>query len=181
MELLNLFISFMKIGFTSMGGTTMIPIINSEMTAHGWMTTEEVADIVAIAEMTPGPVGLNCATFAGVRVAGVLGGIIASIGAMMPTFTLCFIVSLFFEKFNKSDIMQNVLYGVRPVAMALIVATICTLSVTVLWTGGGISLIGLFIAAVVCVLMWVFKLNIPTLILISAGLGVGLFTLFDKI
>ena len=69
MVLLELFISFLKIGFTSFGGLSMIPLITSEMTSHGWMTAAEVSDIVAIAEMTPGPLGLNCATFAGMRTA----------------------------------------------------------------------------------------------------------------
>ena len=65
MVLLELFVSFLKIGFTSFGGLSMIPLITSEMTAHGWMTASEVSDIVAIAEMTPGPLGLNCVMFAG--------------------------------------------------------------------------------------------------------------------
>ena len=65
MILLELFWSFCKIGFTSFGGLSMVPLINSEMLSHGWMTLSEVSDIVAIAEMTPGPLGLNCATFAG--------------------------------------------------------------------------------------------------------------------
>ena len=61
---LELFLSFLLIGFTSFGGMSMIPLINDQMLSHGWMTAQEVADIVAIAEMTPGPLGLNCATFA---------------------------------------------------------------------------------------------------------------------
>ena len=60
MILLELFWSFCKIGFTSFGGLSMVPLINSEMLSHGWMTLSEVSDIVAIAEMTPGPLGLNC-------------------------------------------------------------------------------------------------------------------------
>ena len=64
---LELFLSFVMIGFTSFGGMSMIPLISDEMLTHGWMTSQEVADIVAIAEMTPGPLGLNCATFAGMR------------------------------------------------------------------------------------------------------------------
>ncbi|MBQ4470376.1 MAG: chromate transporter, partial [Synergistaceae bacterium] len=70
MLLLELFWSFVKIGFTSFGGLSMIPLISGEMISHGWMTASEVSDIVAIAEMTPGPLGLNCATFAGMRAAG---------------------------------------------------------------------------------------------------------------
>ena len=73
---LELFLSFLLIGFTSFGGMSMIPLINGQMLSHGWMTAQEVADIVAIAEMTPGPLGLNCATFAGSRTAGALGALV---------------------------------------------------------------------------------------------------------
>ena len=73
MVLLELYISFLKIGFTSFGGLSMIPLISSEMLSHGWMTASEVSDIVAIAEMTPGPLGLNSATFAGLRTAACRG------------------------------------------------------------------------------------------------------------
>ena len=66
---LQLFWSFVKIGFTSFGGLSMVPLIRDEMLSHGWMTIDEVTDIVAIAEMTPGPLGYNSATFAGIRTA----------------------------------------------------------------------------------------------------------------
>ena len=69
MVLLELLWSFTKIGFTSFGGLSMIPLITSEVLSHGWMTASEVSDIVAIAEMTPGPLGINCATFAGIQAA----------------------------------------------------------------------------------------------------------------
>ena len=86
---LELFWSFVKIGFTSFGGLSMIPLINHEMVSHGWMTLEEVADIVAIAEMTPGPLGLNCATFAGMQVAGLPGSLVTVFGVLSPTLTVC--------------------------------------------------------------------------------------------
>ena len=102
MVLLELFISFLKIGFTSFGGLSMIPLITSEMTSHGWMTAAEVSDIVAIAEMTPGPLGLNCATFAGMRTAGFLGAIAANLGTLSPTLTVCLLAAIFFERFRPS-------------------------------------------------------------------------------
>ena len=71
--LLELFWSFLKIGFTSFGGLSMIPLISHEVISHGWMNLGEVGDIVAIAEMTPGPLGFNCATFAGIHAAGIPG------------------------------------------------------------------------------------------------------------
>ena len=68
--LFQLFLAFAKIGFTSFGGTSMIPLIMEEMLSHNWMTADDVANIVAIAEMTPGSLGVNCATFAGTQTAG---------------------------------------------------------------------------------------------------------------
>ena len=93
MVLLDLFWSFCKIGFTSFGGLSMVPLINSEMMAHSWMTLAEVSDIVAIAEMTPGPLGLNCAIFAGTRVAGLLGAVCASLGVLSPSFLVGAVVA----------------------------------------------------------------------------------------
>ncbi|MFR2151290.1 MAG: chromate transporter, partial [Christensenellales bacterium] len=109
MVLLELFISFLKIGFTSFGGLSMIPLITSEMTSHGWMTAAEVSDIVAIAEMTPGPLGLNCATFAGMRTAGFLGAIASNLGTLSPTLTVCLLASIFFERFRTSNFMTKVM------------------------------------------------------------------------
>ena len=85
---LELFLSFLMIGFTSFGGMSMIPLISSEMSVHNWMTFAEISDIVAIAEMTPGPLGLNCATFAGMKTAGIAGAVCANLGVLMPTFTV---------------------------------------------------------------------------------------------
>ena len=110
MILLELFWSFCKIGFTSFGGLSMVPLINSEMLSHGWMTLSEVSDIVAIAEMTPGPLGLNCATFAGTRVARLAGAVSASLGVLSPTLLICAAAAVMFEKFRgirfheKSDV-----------------------------------------------------------------------------
>ena len=84
MMFLELFLSFLKVGFTSFGGLSMVPLISSEMVSHGWMTAQEVTDLLAIAEMTPGPFGLNCATFAGMNAAGVPGAVIANLGVLAP-------------------------------------------------------------------------------------------------
>ena len=67
---LRLFTAFMKIGFTSFGGMSMIPVIMQEMKVNQWMTAEDLTNLIAIAEMTPGPLGINCATFAGMQTAG---------------------------------------------------------------------------------------------------------------
>ena len=72
LTLLDLFWTYVKISCVCFGGMSMVPLLNAEMISHGWMNAHEVSDIVAIAEMTPGPLGLNCATFAGMKAAGVL-------------------------------------------------------------------------------------------------------------
>ena len=87
--LFQLFFAFAKIGFTSFGGTSMIPLIMEEMLSHNWMTADDVANIVAIAEMTPGPIAINSATFVGIQVAGLPGALVATLGCILPS---CIIV-----------------------------------------------------------------------------------------
>ena len=130
MELISLFLVFVKIGFTSFGGMSMVPIINQEMLSHGWMTSKDVANILAIAEMTPGPLGLNCATFAGMQVSGVLGGIVAVLGVLSPAFTTTMLVAAFYQKFKETSFMGSILYVIRPVCIGLMIAVILSLSKT---------------------------------------------------
>ena len=100
MSYLRLFTAFMKIGFTSFGGMSMIPVIMQEMKVNQWMTAEDLTNLIAIAEMTPGPLGINCATFAGMQTAGVPGGIAAVMGVLMPAYTLTLGVAVCFAKFH---------------------------------------------------------------------------------
>ena len=133
MELIRLFLVFMKIGFTSFGGMSMVPIINEEMASHGWMSTDDVANILAIAEMTPGPLGINCATFAGMQVAGVIGGLIAVLGVLMPAFTTTLLVAVFYQKCKETRFMGNVLYVIRPICIGLMLSVICSMGSTTYW------------------------------------------------
>ena len=98
--LVQLFAAFAKIGFTSFGGTSMIPLIMDEMSSHGWMTDADLTNLIAIAEMTPGSLGVNAATFAGTKTAGMLGGIFAVLGVISPTLTLTLLAAVFFQKLS---------------------------------------------------------------------------------
>ncbi len=175
MVLLKLFWSFLKIGFTSFGGLSMIPLITSEVTQNGWMTVSEVSDIVAIAEMTPGPLGLNSATFAGIKAAGIPGAIAANLGVLMPTFTLCAVAAIFFEKFKQSSLMQKIMTGVRPACVGLIAGVITSLSLTnyVIDSSVNIPAIGIGLLDLALLLKW--KVSIPKVIFLSAGLGIVFF------
>ena len=167
MILLELFWSFCKIGFTSFGGLSMVPLINSEMLSHG--------DIVAIAEMTPGPLGLNCATFAGTRVAGLAGAVSASLGVLSPTLLICAAAAVMFEKFRESDFMKKVMYGIRPACLGLIIAVVCSLTATNYTNAAGsISYGAALIGVAATVLLLKFKVSIPKVILLSAVLGLFL-------
>ena len=149
----------------------MIPLISSEMISHNWMTAEEVSDIVAIAEMTPGPLGLNCATFAGIRTAGFLGALAASLGVLMPSFTLCLIAAIFFARFKKAKLIQNMMIGVRPACLAMVIGVCLTLSSTNYTESGGVSIPTIVIGVLDTILLLKFKISIPKIILLSAVLG----------
>ena len=173
---LELFLSFLMIGFTSFGGMSMIPLINDQMLSHGWMTTQEVADIVAIAEMTPGPLGLNCATFAGARTAGTLGAISASLGVVTPSLTLTMLAAVFLEKFKENRLLEEAMYGVRPVCIGLIFAVIIQQSMSN-YAGtlfGFVSWQAVLIGAVSLLVLMKGKWSVPQTILLAAGLGLTL-------
>ena len=170
MLLLELFWSFMKIGLTSFGGLSMVPLINEEMIAHGWMNAAEVSDIVAIAEMTPGPLGLNCATFAGMRTAGIWGAIFANLGVLMPTLTICLVAAIFFKKFKDSRRMQQIMVGVRPVCIGMIVGVMISLAMSNYIYKDAVSPAVIAIGLVGAVGLYK-KLSSPVVLVISAVLG----------
>ena len=171
---LQLFLSFLMIGFTSFGGMSMIPLINDQMLSHGWMTAHEVADIVAIAEMTPGPLGLNCATFAGARTAGIAGALVASLGVITPSLTVTMIAAVFLTRFRENRLMENALYGIRPVCIGMIFAVIvqqCQAN----YAGTFLNFVSwqaLIIGAVSLLMLMRFKWTVPKTILLAAALGV---------
>lgn len=178
---LELFWSFIKIGFTSFGGLAMIPLVSSEMLGNGWMTAEEVSDIVAIAEMTPGPLGMNCATFAGMRAAGIGGAVAANLGVLTPTLTLCLAAAVLFTKFKQSGWMQSVMTGVRPACLAMIAGVCVTLSLSNYTSDGSVSLASVGIGILDAVLLLKCKVSIPGVIILSALLGLVLFGLIPSL
>lgn len=174
---LKLFLSFLKIGFFSFGGLTMIPVINDEVLVNGWMTADEVMDIVAVAEMTPGSLGLNCATFVGLRAGGVIGALCASVGVMVPSLTLCLLAAHFIVKLKDSPYLERAMKGIRPVCMGMLFSVALTLGLSTFWDDPGL-LAGapihwnLVIIAVICgVIMFKTKISIPKTILLAAVLG----------
>ena len=176
MLLLELFWSFVKIGFTSFGGLSMIPLISSEMISHGWMNAQEVTDIVAIAEMTPGPLGLNCATFAGMRAAGVAGAFVANMGALAPTFTLCAVAAVFFDHFRDNKRLGQVMTGVRPACVGMVAGVVIDLALAnYVNASGSPELPSILLGVVDLVLLLKFRFSIPKVLMFSAVAGIILF------
>ena len=164
---LQLFVSFVKIGFSGVGAYSMIPIVSQEMLTHGWMNTKEISDIIAIAEITPGPFGLNCATYAGMHTAGVLGAIAANIGILMPSFSLCLIVAFFFDKFKESEIISCALIGLRPACIGLILGVAFSLLQTNYFSESGFDKTLIFIGIGAFILLLKFKISVPKVLLLS--------------
>lgn len=171
MVLLELYWSFVLIGFSSFGGLSMIPQISEQVISHGWMTAMQVTDIVAIAEMTPGPLGLNCATFAGMQAAGIPGAIIANLGALTPSLTLCAVAAIFFARFKDSRIMQHILLGVRPAALGMVFGLVLSMCATNYVGASGIKIWSIALAAVDLLLLLKYKWSVPKIIIFSAAMG----------
>lgn len=175
LTLLKLFWSFIKIGFTSFGGLSMIPLISHEVISNGWMNLSQVSDIVAIAEMTPGPLGLNCATFAGIHAAEIPGAVVANLGVLMPTFTLTAVVAVFFKKFQKSHRMEEIMAGVRPVCIGLLAGVIASFCQTNYMIDSAVNPYAILIGVIDLILLFKWKISIPKVILLSAVLGLVFF------
>ncbi len=121
-ELGKVFATFFKIGaFTFGGGYAMIPLIQREAAErHGWVTEDDILDIIAIAESTPGPIAINSATFVGYRACGVLGSVAATLGVVLPSFVLIFAISFVLRQFQEIKAVQYAFQGIRAGVLALL-------------------------------------------------------------
>ncbi|MDD6573092.1 MAG: chromate transporter [Thermoflexaceae bacterium] len=122
MLLLKLFFAFIQVGLFSVGGGyAAIPLIQEQIVnIYGLMTMEEFSDLITVAEMTPGPISINSATFVGMRLAGIPGVLICSIGCIIPSFCICLTLAHFYYKYRTVSGVQVVLGSLRPAVVALI-------------------------------------------------------------
>lgn len=117
----DLFITFLMIGFVSFGGGyAMIPVIERQVTEHGWMSIQDFTDVIAVAGMSPGPIGTNSAIFVGYQVAGLTGAVFAAAGMVLPSLLIVVLVGQFFSKMDKNPWVQFAFYGLRPIITGLI-------------------------------------------------------------
>ena len=119
---LELFWSFVQVGlFCVGGGYASMPLIQAQVIdIHAWLSMSEFIDIFTISQMTPGPIGINAATFVGMKVAGFLGAIVATLGFVTPSFILGIILAKLFFKYGNIGMIKGILNGLRPAVVALI-------------------------------------------------------------
>lgn len=178
--LFQLFFSFFQIGLFSIGGGyAAMPLIQAQtVDIHHWLTLTEFANLVTIAEMTPGPIAINSATFVGMKVAGLSGVLVATLGNVLPSCIIIIILARLYEKYSKQTLLKNVLENVRPVVVAAIfTAGLALLQLAV----GSISLenLQLDIFALIVFILAFFILNgkrlhIGPLVLLVLGALVGI-------
>jgi len=122
--LITLFLTFFKIGiFSYGGGYVMLPMIYQELNRFG-LTMQEFSDVVAISQMTPGPIAVNAATYIGFKTAGFAGAAFATFGVSLPSFILIMIISSLFVKFKSSNIINSAFKGIRPATVGMIASAV---------------------------------------------------------
>lgn len=187
MKLIILYLLFAKISiFTFGGGYAMIPLFQNELvTRNAYITEEEFANMVAIAQMTPGPIGLNAATYIGYDQAGFPGSLVATLGLMTPSFIITFLAAIFLAKAKNNPVLNAALHGIRPAVLGLIAAAVIFFANTSVFTAPLNNLLtgkpfalcwqGTAIFFITIILTALLKVNMLTTLITAALLGWALF------
>ena len=178
---LSLFLTFLKIGaFTFGGGYAMLPLIQEDVLAHGWMKLEQLVNFIAVSESTPGPFAVNISTYIGSQKGGILGAACATLGVVLPSFVIILIIAKAYEKFKNSTIVKGCMTGLKPAVIGLIGSAALSIAATVFIPLGFstdiFTSIDLYVSLVIFVLalVLVFKKVHPIIIIcLSAALGIA--------
>lgn len=168
-KILQLFFAFLKIGaFTFGGGYAMIPLIQKEVVANKkWITDEDIADVIAIAETTPGPIAVNAATFVGYKVAGIGGALASTVGVVLPSFVTIIIIVMVLAKYMENEIVKNAFWGIRIAVIALMIKAFITM-----FKQCPKNAVSYSIAGITLILVGIFDLNVLIIIIASAFIGI---------
>lgn len=142
MILLQLFLAFLQIGaFSFGGGYAAMPLIQAQVIEqYGWLTVSDFSDLVTIAEMTPGPIAVNSATFVGNQIAGIPGALAATAGCILPSCLFVTALAWLYQKYRRLSLLQGILTALRPAVVAMILTAGLTILVPLFFADGGISL-----------------------------------------
>ena len=170
MIFLTLFGEFFKIGLFALGGGLVtVPFLFDLSAAYPWFTSAELVDMIAVSETSPGPVGVNMATYAGFKAAGIAGAFTATLGLVFPSVVIIVIIAKLLDRYRETSFFQNLMYTIRPAVLALILNAGIEL--------GRLSLLNLE-AVAICAVFWgaihFFKLHPIAYIIIGGILGLVL-------
>lgn len=137
----QLFVSFFQIGLFSVGGGyAALPLIQQQVVdLYGWLLMPEFVDVITISQMTPGPIAINAATFVGMRIAGLLGAVVATLGCVAPSVVIVLTIAYFYFKFKNLTAIQGALFGLRPAVVSLIAVAGLSLLLSALFSGAAQS------------------------------------------
>lgn len=180
----QLFISFFQIGlFAIGGGLATLPFLQQLGLRTNWYTMQDLANMIAISESTPGPIGINMATYAGYLAAGIPGAVVATFSLVLPATMIVLIVARFLQQFNENRLVQDVFYGLRAASLGLIsaaalsVLTISLLNLSAFRLTGQLSDLfewkSIALAAILYFAMKRWKLHPVVYIAISAAVGIA--------
>lgn len=190
MLLFKLFFAFIQVGLFSVGGGyAAIPLIQEQIVnIYGLMTLEEFTDLITVAEMTPGPISINSATFVGMRLAGIPGVLLCSIGCIIPSFIICLTLAHFYYKYRTVSGVQVVLGSLRPAVVALIGSAGASILILGLFQTDFKNIVlenlhfvelGIFVTALF--ILRKFKVSAITIILGSGVVGTIVYTLLGAV
>lgn len=129
--MLKLFFGFMQVGLFSFGGGyAMLPLVRHQVVMSGWMTSDEFTNLLALSQMTPGPIAINTAAFVGLKTAGLPGALIATLGFILPSLVIVSLLAYLYSRYNDLPAIQNALSGLRPAVTGLIMAAAIEIVIT---------------------------------------------------
>lgn len=177
---LELFWTFLMIGaFTVGGGYAMLPLMQEQVTAKGWVDSQSIVNFIAVSESTPGPFAVNMATYVGAEMGGILGAACATLGVVLPSFVIILVVAKCYDRFKESKIVKGCMTGLKPAVVGLIGSAILTVLLTVFFPFGVTSAVFMtpefyiYLGVFAIMLLLAFKKVHPILIIcLSAVIGI---------
>lgn len=165
--MLELFITFVKIGcFTIGGGYAMIPLIEEQVVSRKqWVSQEELTDLIAVAQSCPGIFAVNLSIFIGYKLYRTPGALVCTLGTTLPSFTIILLIALFFQRFREYEIVNSIFRGIRPAVVALIAAPVFRMA-----KAAQITLSTMWIPAVCALSIWLLGVS-PIYIILLAAIG----------
>lgn len=178
-EIISLIIEFFKTGlFAVGGGLATIPFLTEMGEKFGWFTVEELSTMIAVSESTPGPIGINMATYVGYDVGGLFGGLIATLSLVAPSVIVICIIANYFDRFKDSKLVKEIFNGLKPAVIAFIIAATLSLFISTLLNVGnnGLGFIN-FKTCILLEILYLFMMKFPKLhpifvIVIAAIVGI---------